>query len=87
MLPPHWNAHYYGRPPLKSPACRARRRWSAANTATTRALYPLPRVRGVSLRWVPGLDGAPGVYWGIRLKARALNAEAALAQSRGIVAP
>ncbi|XTI88683.1 hypothetical protein V2W45_512884 [Cenococcum geophilum] len=51
-----------------------------------RALRPLPRVRGVSLRWAPGLGGAPGVYRGVRLKARAPNAEAALAQSRGTVA-
>ena len=60
---------------------------AAANTATMRALRPLPRVRGVSLRWAPGLGGAPGVYRGVRLEARAPNAEAALAQSRGTIAP
>ena len=59
---------------------------AAANTAIMRALRPLPRVRGVSLRWVAGSGGAPGVYRGIRLEARAPNAEAALAQSRGTVA-
>ena len=59
---------------------------AAANTATMRALRPLPRVRGVSLRWVAGSGGAPRVYWGICLEARAPNAEAALVQSRGTVA-
>ena len=52
---------------------------AAANTAIMWALRPLPRVRGVSLRWVAGLGRAPGVYQGICLEARAPNVEAALA--------
>jgi hypothetical protein len=58
----------------------------ATNTVTMRALRPLPRVRGLSLRWAAGSGGAPGVYRGVRLGVRAPNAEAALAQSRGAVA-
>ena len=67
--------------PLQDPspaALAAAAEAAAANTATMRALRPLPRVRGVSLRWVVSSGGAPRVYQGICLKARAPNAEAAL---------
>ena len=35
---------------------------AATNMAIMQALRPLPRVRGLSLWWVPGSGGAPGVY-------------------------
>ena len=75
--------------PLQDPspaALAAAAEAAAANTAIMRALRPLPHVRGVSLRWVASSGRAPRVYRGIRLEARALNAEAALAQSWGTVA-
>jgi hypothetical protein len=85
------HGHQSGRRPLaaESPACRsppAPKPPPPTHTVTMRALRHLPRVRGLSLRWVAGSGGAPGVYRGVRLEARAPNAEAALAQGRGAVA-
>ena len=51
--------------PLQDPlpaALAAAAEAAAANTAIMWALRPLPCVRGVSLRWVAGSGGAPGVY-------------------------
>lgn len=76
------------RPPqVPSPAALATRADNAnADTATARAVRPVARLRGLSLRWVVDRGSAAGAYRTVNLTARAANVESALAQARGVVA-
>lgn len=76
------------RPPqVPSPAALATSADNAnADTATARAVRPVARLRGLSLRWVVGRGSAAGAYRTVNPASRAANVEAALSQARGVVA-